>query len=313
MKDSAEVKEVNCELCGSSETVEVPHCRQYTNNQPIHICKKCGLVYFKYRRSPDEMAKHWEHVMFKTGEYTSHNPVFKSRHIFALEFIKESIGVKDKVIVDIGAGEGQFLDYCRKEGAKKVFGIESAKMNSELLKVLNIDHFHGTIEAYTKAEISRDVFSPYADIVTIMWTLHASQSCVDMLTAAYDMLKDDGYVFIQMGSRVLVPFKKPLGTYFSTVLQDDTPYHFSINTLEGMLAKCNFKITNTNHYWDNDLLNILAQKRPKNENIEWQPDDYREVEDYFERWHNESERMKKYVRILPLDYKLTKIHTFYDK
>jgi hypothetical protein len=95
-----------------------------------------------------------------------------------------------------------------------------------------------------------------------------------MLKAAYTVLKGDGHIFIQMGSRILVPFKKPLGTYFSKLPQDDQPYHFSINTLQGVLAKSGFKIIMTNNYWDEDLLCVLAEKRPLTEDIEWYPDNY---------------------------------------
>lgn len=304
-------KEVACDLCGSSDSIEVPHCREYTNNQPIQICKSCGLVFFKYRRSPEALAKFWEEEMFKSGEYTSHNPTFKSRHVYAVEFIEKHIGLKNISLADIGAGEGQFLDMCRERGAN-IFGIESSRNNSGLLKKMNIPHFNGTIEDYV-SEIKNDKhFVADKDIVTILWTLQNSQSCVDMLDAANMLLKEDGYIFIQMGSRILVPFKKPLGTYFSTLPQDDQPYHFSVNTLQGVLAKCGFEVYMTNNYWDEDLLCILAQKRPKDEKIEWVPDDYREVMNFFDRWHAESEAMKKYLKILPLNYRFSKTHTFYN-
>lgn len=311
MDIAKDIKEVPCDLCGSSETVEVPHSREYTGGQPIHICKKCGLVYYRFRRPPEVLAKFWEEIMFKGGEYTSHNPTFRSRHIYAVEFIDKYLGLKGRKLVDIGAGEGQFLEICMNRGVE-VFGIESSKTNSAFLIKIGIPHFNGTIEDYTREINKQENFIANADIVTILWTLQNSQSCTDMLNAAYALLKGDGHILIQMGSRILVPFKKPLGTYFSTLPQDDQPYHFSINTLQGVLAKCGFRIVMTNNYWDEDLLCVLAQKRPKNEKIEWQADDCNEVADFFERWHEESERMKKYLRILPLHYKLTKTHSFLD-
>lgn len=304
-------KEACCDLCGSRESVEVPHCREYTNGQPIEICKGCGLVYFKYRRSPEALAKFWEEEMFKSGEYTSHNPTFRSRHTYAVEFIEKHVGLKGMSLADIGAGEGQFLDMCRGREAK-IFGIESSKTNSELLKKMNIPHFNGTIEDYVSKIKNEIHFVADKDIVTILWTLQNSQSCIDMLNAANILLKEEGYIFIQMGSRILVPFKKPLGTYFSMLPQDDQPYHFSISTLQGVLAKCGFKIVHTNNYWDEDLMCVLAQKRPKNERIEWTADNYKEVVDFFERWHDESKRMNKYIRILPLKYKISKTHAFYQ-
>jgi hypothetical protein len=140
-------KEVSCDLCGSSSFVEFPHAREYTEGQPIHICKKCGLVYYKFRRPPEVLVKFWEEVMFKAGEYTSHNPTFRSRHLYAVEFIDKYIPLKGKTLLDIGAGEGQFLEMCQSRGVK-IFGVESSKTNSALLTQMGIPHFNGTIEDY---------------------------------------------------------------------------------------------------------------------------------------------------------------------
>jgi hypothetical protein len=131
-----------------------------------------------------------------------------------------------------------------------------------------------------------------------------------MLNAAYGMLNKGGYLFIQMGSRINVPFKKPLGSYLSTLPQDNQPYHFSINTLQGILAKCNFEIIMTNKYWDEDLLCVLAKKNTSKKTIKWEKDNYQEIRNFFIRWHKESLLMKQCLKILPLNYEKFIAHTF---
>ncbi|SMP83299.1 hypothetical protein SAMN06295888_1821 [Desulfonatronum zhilinae] len=42
---NAKYSKFPCDLCGSTQSVEAPYARLYTNDQPIHICKECGFVY----------------------------------------------------------------------------------------------------------------------------------------------------------------------------------------------------------------------------------------------------------------------------
>ena len=52
----ADPNQFPCDLCGETDAVEVPHCREYTNGQPIHICRRCGFVHVKLRRSAEGIA-----------------------------------------------------------------------------------------------------------------------------------------------------------------------------------------------------------------------------------------------------------------
>ena len=47
----------NCDLCDSAAAGEVPHAREYTGGQPIHICSDCGFVYVRERRDPQAIAE----------------------------------------------------------------------------------------------------------------------------------------------------------------------------------------------------------------------------------------------------------------
>lgn len=300
---------LECELCGCTDAVEIPYVRRYTDGVPYHVCKGCGLVYFKYRRTPQELAKYWEEEMFNKGNYVARNPYFKARHTYAAEFLDLHLGLKDKTLLDIGAGDGQFLEMVQKHGAY-VRGIESSKTNHELMAKNGIENYLGTIEDYCKNEIIGKKVQPNADIVTILWTLQNSQSATDMLDTARDCLKDDGYLYLQMSVRVLMPFTKPLGMYLGRQPGDLHPYLFSIKSLQGFLNKCGFKIVKTNNYWDQEVINIIAKKADKNINFERDNSD--DVLNFFIRWHNESIKMVDYVHVLDLDYKFYNVVTFYE-
>ena len=70
--------EFPCDICGSSDAVEIPHVRDYTGGQPIHICTKCGFVYVQQRRSAEAIAEVWSEEIFGAG-YTAAIPAVRAR------------------------------------------------------------------------------------------------------------------------------------------------------------------------------------------------------------------------------------------
>tara|TARA_Y100001970_G_C14154171_1_gene814547 strand:- start:668 stop:1573 length:906 start_codon:yes stop_codon:yes gene_type:complete len=291
-----------CDICGSKQAIEIKNIKKYTNGVPIHICNGCSLVAYRKRATPEEMAKFWEEIGFKDSYKPEANPEVRSRHFFGTEFIKKYIGYESKLILDIGAGEGQFLEIIKNEGGN-VFGIESSGHNCELLKKRGIPYFHGTVEAFDEKE--------FADVATIVFTLQNSQSATKMIMSARDLLKNEGHIMIEMGSRIMVPFKKPMGTYFSTHSQNYQPYHFSISTIQRLLAKCGFVIKQTNNYWDDNLMCVIAKKVNLEEEINLITEKPEDVFAWFERWDIESNLMKKYVKFTDTEFSFFKHHTFY--
>lgn len=283
-------REFACDLCLGNEAVDVPHCREYTGGQPIHICKRCGFVYVRKRRSAAEIARVWSEELYGEGyaspsAYSARVPAVKARQVYVADFLDAQVGLRGREVCDLGTGEGQFLEIVRRDYGASVFGIEPAQKNCEGLKQLGIKHFRGTIEEFCASPEAKDY---QADLVTILWTLENSGLCREILAGAYQILKEDGYVAVATGSRILVPFKKPLHLYLSKNPADTHAYRFSANTLKGILAVSGFEVIHANRYLDSDVLFMIAQKRDKGAGIAWQEDDFLKVVDFFERWHRES-------------------------
>ncbi len=278
--------EFPCDVCLSKDAVEVPHSREYSRNEPIHICKQCGFVYVKLRRPPQKIADVWSKDIFQKG-YTAHIPHVLARQTFVAGTLDNHVKLRGKSVCDIGAGEGQFLDIVRdrKYGAS-VFGIEPSEYNCKLLKSMSIPYFHGSMEAFLKSP-ERNNYR--ADVVTIMWTLENCQNPRGILKAAYGLLKEDGYIVLATGSRILVPFKKPLNMYISKNGADTHATHYSANSLRGILAESHFETTFINRYLDNDILCVIAKKRPLSKKIARETDNYLDVYNFFERWHADTQ------------------------
>ena len=268
----------SCDLCGSIDRVEVPHCREYTGGQPIHICKECGFVYVADRRSSKKIADDWSDELFGSA-YQAAIPAITARLTYVIETIDSLIGIDGATIFDIVAGEGQFLKMARNKGAA-VFGIEPSKYNCDLMIKMGIPCYNGTIEEYES--------EPIADIVTIMWTLENCQDPKAMLRSAYSMLKDGGQIVVATGSRIQVPFKKRLFDYLEPSPADTHCSRFSANSLRGILSVCGFEIQETNRYIDSDILCVTAIKSDALKQIPWHKDRYTDVYNFFQRWHDET-------------------------
>ncbi|MBI4615055.1 MAG: methyltransferase domain-containing protein [Planctomycetes bacterium] len=276
-----------CDLCGETRTIEVPHCREYTGGQPIDICARCGFVYVRERRSAREIAETWSKELYGSG-YTARWPAVKARHAYVAEFADASIGLAGKALCDIGAGEGQFLALVRATPYEaRVFGIEPSEANGRLLAGLAIEHFTGTIEEYVATRQGGD---PCFDVVTILWTLENCQSLRAMLATAHDILAGGRHVVVATGSRILVPYKKPLHYYLGKNPADTHAFRFSANTLRGALAVSGFETVEMNRFIDSDYLCAIGRWADRSKEIPWPGDDPEGVADFFARWHEDTRR-----------------------
>lgn len=281
-----DLKQFPCDVCGSDRADEIPCATHYTGGWPLHVCRDCGFVYVRSRRSSQAIADSWSNELYEK-HYTARIPAVVARQSYVAEFAHQAVNFNEKRVCDIGAGEGLFLDRLRAEPYRAdVFGIEPSQANGALMKKLGVPHFVGTIEAYrTSPQASLAAF----DVATILWTLENCQSCRTMLDAAWDLLVPGGALVLATGSRILVPFKKPLHYYLGPGDQDTHCFRFSRNSLEAVLANSSFKVDQFNRDIDSDVLCVVARKVGRGTPIERSKDDPKAVLDFFARWHNETQ------------------------
>jgi 2-polyprenyl-3-methyl-5-hydroxy-6-metoxy-1,4-benzoquinol methylase len=274
-----------CDVCGSDDAEEVEILRQYTGGEPIHTCCQCGFVYVRRRRSAAAIAAVWSDELFGS-HYTARKPYAVARQVFLAEILDSELGLQDAQLCDIGAGEGEFLTLARHRYGATVFGVEPSATNCGLMRDAGIPCFNGTAEQMAASGERTGQF----DIVTMMWTLENCESPQALMMTARELLKPEGHVLLATGSRILVPFKKPLHLYISPGPPADThAFRFSANTQRGLLAGCGYEVTFTNRYVDHDVLCMIGKRRSRSAAIPWEGDNYRAVIDFFERWHSETE------------------------
>ncbi len=289
-----EARDHPCDICLSADTVPIEATRRYTGGQAYFVCTGCGFVHAKRRRSAKAIADAWSKDVFGASytatTYTARIPHVKARQTFVAETLAVELpgGLKGKRLCDIGAGEGQFLEILRAGGYDaEAFGIEPSAQNGAVLALNGISHFIGSIEDWCANPQSR---TQRFDVVTIMWTLENCTDCRGMVEAAYDALIPGGYLCVATGSRILVPFKKPLQYFLGNGEPIDLhAFHFSANTLTGLLAVCGFERTFVNRYIDNDILCVIGRKTDRDRDIPWAKDNYNDVIAFFDRWDAETQ------------------------
>lgn len=242
-------------------------------------------MYVRERRPAEEVARVWANEIYGAVYTARRNPSVISRQVFVAEFLAENGPVQGKRVCDIGAGEGLFLKYLSSQHGAIGFGIEPSTDNCRLMAEEGIQCFDGTIEQFRDSRVD-DTYQ--ADFVTIMWTLENCTSCIDMLQGARAMLPVGGKLLVATGSRILVPFKKPLSLYFSSTPMDSHSFRFSANALQNALSKSGFRTVATNRYIDNDILCVLAEKTESDDIGMLVKDNPTEVHSFFERWHWET-------------------------
>ena len=265
--------EHDCDLCGFGDFTPIEVARPYIgDNEPPVVCMGCGFIYVRERRSSAEVAKSWDDIW---GEgYTSEWPAVKARLFYVAEWLDQTIGLEGKSLLDIGAGEGTFLKMARERGADGQ-GLEPSSKNAVDISVSGISCWHGTIEDL----VGVDGY----DIITILWTLENCADCIGMLKRARELLKPDGVVVVATGSRILVPFKKPLSSYFSDNPADMHCFRFSEKSLRrsGMLAE--LMPLQTNRFEDSDWL-VMPFKNGSDKILAEFCDSPRKILDFFQSW-----------------------------
>ena len=260
-----------CELCGETDSLDVPG----DPSGKIRICSGCGFVHVKERRHPVEVAAAWSQI-YASGGYDPEWPGVRARLYYVALWIQQHVGVTEgDALLDIGAGNGWFLD-CMPGwdgyGLEPTGGIPVA------------DIYAGTVEV-PHPEIDGRTY----DLITINWTLENTADPLAMLRYARSRLAEGGHVVVATGSRIGVPFKKRLSAYLPQ--DQDYPHdthasRWSANSLERAAMMAGLGWSKNNDYDDRDemvcaftamepLVNPTGKDNPAY------------VRDFFARWLRE--------------------------
>jgi 2-polyprenyl-3-methyl-5-hydroxy-6-metoxy-1,4-benzoquinol methylase len=279
-----------CDICETDAPRVIPEAAEYGLEGRIVVCGSCGFVYVPERRSELEIADSWSNEIFGNG-YSSTVPYVQARLYYVALELADHLDLTGATVMDVGAGEGLLLRYIRDTGVvSREIGIDPGEANAVALRSAGFEAFQGTAQAAAKVP----ELVGAADVVTMTWTIENSNDCNEIIESCRTLLKPDGALVIATGSRVLVPFKKPLGDYFSPDRNPDThSFRWSRRSLANLLGKHGFSIKYENHWHDSDWM-VLIARRADTTSTAWtadqadcdNPDD---ILQFFKDWHAHSE------------------------
>ncbi len=248
-----------CIICGSNDFELFLKCRDYFLSQEefnIMKCKNCGHK-FTYP-VPANIDKYYE-----SDKYISHSDSKKGLVDFLFQLVKNytlprkfllvNKYSKGKKILDIGCGTGDFLNLFNKKGWE-THGIEP---NEKARNFANSKHNLLNIkdDNYIKC-----IENEYFDVITMWHVLEHVPSVNEKLDDIKRILKTDGILIIAVPNADSFDAK----IYSEFWAGYDIPrhlYHFTINTIDKLLAKHRFSISKIIPMkFDSYYISLLSEK-----------------------------------------------------
>ncbi len=271
----------------------------------VYISKKTGTVFHSPSNNAAQSLDIWSKKIYskkidtKRIKYTSNNPIMKSRHYYSALFLNKHLKGKNIELCDYGTGEGNFASEFLRINKKINFNFTEHsphlfRKTKKKIKQINKNKFlsfNGSIEDSSKIQKFKNF-----DAGCLLWTLCNCVKPIDVLNTIHRSLKRNGLLLIAESSRILVPFKKPIYNFF--VSEHETknthPWFFSYNSLSNLLEICGFSIIDTNRYYDENDLVVVAQKKDRNIHVpKIRIDKIKDIKKFLKEWEKNSFFLKK--------------------
>lgn len=307
MKKNNLIKEVMLDYKGifKGRALEFKFKNKITKSK-LYISKKTGTIFHSPSSNSSESLKLWDKKIYSNKintskiKYTANNPIMKSRHYYSALFINKFLKKKKIKFCDYGSGEGNFgielkrinknINFNFTEHSSKLF----KKTKNKISKLSNEKFlsFNGSIEDSVKNK----KFSNF-DACSMLWTLCNCVKPLEVLSAIYQSLKVGGLLLVSESSRILVPPKKPIYNYFVSDYEakNTHPWFFSFNSLSNLLEVSGFRIIESNRYFDeNDIIVVAKKMNKKNFKPKILIDKFQHIKIFLKDWEKSSYFLKKF-------------------
>jgi len=258
-----ELSRHQCDLCGQS-SFELLYNRGRTSEVLLnYICSNCGFVFTFPRLT---LAEH--EVLYQGGEFSrqarhSEKPdenqfinceyLAYERYKLLENILAEELYVsKSRRVVEIGSGTGSFLNLMSMIGWE-TFGIEPDHVYAKA----SMERYNIQVEDVMLE--SSSITQRSATFVCSFHVIEHVESPSEFLYLAKNLLKDDGYIFIECPG--IEKMHKPLDEFFWDVHINT----FSEKLLCAFLQKAGFKVLQSG-FNKLGFLWVLGQKAKEHEN-----------------------------------------------
>jgi 2-polyprenyl-3-methyl-5-hydroxy-6-metoxy-1,4-benzoquinol methylase len=203
-----------CQLCNSTNLHTHPQ-NDAKSKSPLAIsfCSNCSLVQQAEIPSDEELKIYYSHNYRQDYKSTySPKPKYVRRAgmtaLDRIKFLESHLPLSNQVLLDIGAGGGEFVYMAQKRGLQSK-GIEP-----------NLGYSTFSKEQYgveVKTAMLSDVQDSSADIVTLFHVFEHMAKPLEVMKKLYSSIKDGGYLFIEVPN-ILQADASPHNIYFKAHL-----------------------------------------------------------------------------------------------
>lgn len=172
-------KHTNCLICGSDKLKKL---NRYADNYLVK-CLSCGLVFCEPIPSVEELNKYYKTYAYENNYYS---PITKHRYLTLLNSFKKYR--KTNKILDVGCGNGFFLEAAREQGWE-VYGTEYSEKAIEILKEKGIKSYKGKLEI-------RDFNEESFDVITSFEVLEHINNPQEEIKNFYYLLRNNGILYV---------------------------------------------------------------------------------------------------------------------
>lgn len=252
----------HCLCCGSAAVNKVFECKDYTVSSEYFEIWQCSSCTFMFTQNvPDVSAIG---VYYQSAEYVSHsdtkkglvNRLYHSVRSYTLnaklKLIKEITGLKQGVLLDIGAGTGAFASAMQRAGWN-VTGLEpdeTARVNALKNYKLQLEELHNLDNLHNET----------FDAITLWHVLEHVHDLHRYLEKFFQILKPAGRLVIAVPNYT---------SYDSNVYKQywaayDVPrhlYHFSPKSMQVLLEQKGFVVETIKPMWfDSFYVSMLSER-----------------------------------------------------
>ena len=252
---------LNCPVCNHNQFSKHLNCKDHTvsgEQFAILICNSCGFLFTNPRPDKTRIGHYYKSEAYISHSDTSKgllNALYKAVRRLTLaskyRLIKPYL-IDEPTLLDIGAGTGYFLKYCKDKGVY-VSGIEpdpDARAAAQRL--------HGIA---LKTEQSLKEFNAASFSVITLWhVLEHLHDLNDNISSIKRLLKDSGKLIVAVPNHTSYDaqyYKEYWAAY-------DVPrhlYHFNPESIGRLFEKHGFVLETTKPMkWDAYYVSMLSEK-----------------------------------------------------
>jgi SAM-dependent methyltransferase len=213
-----------------------------TLNLEIYECSQCGLVQHNSKE-----VKYYKDVI----RAIAYSPEMKKFRLEQLKKWVKDFGLHDKNILEIGAGEGEYLDLLNEAGAQNLFAIENSPRSIKILQKKNYNSQKGFLDSsfVNSWNISFNGIVSF-NFLEHWPDLHTGLKQIKML------MSNDGVALIEVPN-----FTYMLENGIFSEFTVDHIYYFTEKTLRNVLQSVGLEIISIKSIWKDYILSAKVRRR----------------------------------------------------